>query len=160
MSRQWKAPRSPNCVSSTAKTAASRPGTSGYSATRWTNERTPLARFASGALCRVVGDRDRFLGYAYVNPHALICARILGRDPAYPPGKSLFVHRLQVALALRERSFSTPWYRLAYGESDGLPGVVFDRYGDVVVGQIATAGMEARKPELLAALEQVVAPRP
>jgi 23S rRNA (cytosine1962-C5)-methyltransferase len=122
------------------------------------NERTPLARFASGALCRVFGDRDRFLGYAYVNPHALICARILGRDPAYPPGKSLFVHRLQVALALRERSFSTPWYRLAYGESDGLPGVVFDRYGDVVVGQIATAGMEARKPELLAALEQVVAP--
>jgi len=123
------------------------------------NERTPLARFASGALCRVVGDRDRFLGYAYVNPHALICARILGRDPGHPPGKSLFVHRLQVALALRERSFQTPWYRLAYGESDGLPGVVFDRYGDVIVGQIGTAGMEARKPELLAALEQVVGPR-
>ena len=89
--------------------------------------RTPLTSFASGALCRVVGDRDRFLGYAYVNPHALICARILGRDPRYPPGKSLFVHRLQVALALRERSYSTPWYRLAYGESDGLPGVVFER---------------------------------
>ena len=118
------------------------------------NERTPLARFASGALCRVVGDRDRFLGYAYVNPHALICARILGRDPAYPPGKSLFVHRLQVALALRERSFSTPWYRLVYGESDGLPGVVLDRYGDVVVGQIGTAGMEALKPELLAAARE------
>jgi len=123
------------------------------------NERTPLTHFASGALCRVVGDRDRFLGYAYVNPHALICARILGRDPRYPPGKSLFVHRLQVALALRERSYATPWYRLAYGESDGLPGVVFDRYGDVIVGQIGTAGMEARKPELLAALEQVLAPR-
>ena len=41
--------------------------------------RTPLTAFASGALCRVVGDRDRFLGYAYVNPHALICARILSR---------------------------------------------------------------------------------
>ncbi len=51
-------------------------------------ERTPLARFASGALCRVVGDRDRFLGYAYVNPHALICARILGRDPRHPPGQA------------------------------------------------------------------------
>jgi 23S rRNA (cytosine1962-C5)-methyltransferase len=86
------------------------------------NERTPLTHFASGALCRVVGDRDRFLCYAYVNPHALICARILGRDPRYPPGKSLFVHRLQVALALRERCYATPWYRLAYGESDGLPG--------------------------------------
>jgi 23S rRNA (cytosine1962-C5)-methyltransferase len=123
------------------------------------NERTPLVRFESGALCRVIGDRDRFLGYAYVNPHALICARILGRDPKFAPGKSLFVHRLQVALALRERLHPAPWYRLAYGESDGLPGVVFDRYGDVIVGQIGTAGMEARKGELVAALEQVVAPR-
>jgi 23S rRNA (cytosine1962-C5)-methyltransferase len=105
-----------------------------------------------------VGDRDRFLGFAYVNPHALICARILGRDPRHPPGKSLFVHRLQVALALRERLYPKSWYRLAYGESDGLPGVVFDRYGDVVVGQIGTAGMEARKAELLAALEQVARP--
>ena len=43
--------------------------------------RTPLTAFAPGALCRVIGDKDRFLGYAYVNPHALICARILGRDP-------------------------------------------------------------------------------
>jgi 23S rRNA (cytosine1962-C5)-methyltransferase len=123
------------------------------------NERTPLGRFETGALCRVVGDRDRFLGYAYVNPHALICARILGRDPQHPPGKSLFVHRLQMALSLRERIYEAPWYRLAYGESDGLPGVVFDRYGEVIVGQIGTAGMEARKAELLAALEQVIAPR-
>jgi 23S rRNA (cytosine1962-C5)-methyltransferase len=123
------------------------------------NGRTPLTGFATGALCRVVGDRDRFLGYAYVNPHALICARVLSRDLRYPPGKSLFVHRLQVALALRERSYTAPWYRLVYGESDGLPGVVFDRYGDVIVGQIGTAGMEARKPELLAALEQVLTPR-
>jgi len=123
------------------------------------NERTPLARFAGGALCRVVGDRDRFLGYAYVNPHALICARILGRDPKHPPGKSLFVHRMQVALALRDRVYDAPYYRLAYGESDGLPGVVLDRYGDVIVGQIGTAGMEARKGELLDALEKVIAPR-
>src|SRR5262245_15642824 len=122
------------------------------------NERTPLASFATGALCRVLGDRDRFLGYAYVNPHALICARILGRDPRHPPGKALSAHRLQVALALRERTHATPWYRLAYGESDGLPGVVFDRYGEVIVGQIGTAGMEARKAELLTALEQVLAP--
>ena len=48
--------------------------------------RTPLTGFAQGALCRVVSDRDRFLGYAYVNPHALICARILIRDPSHPPG--------------------------------------------------------------------------
>lgn len=122
-------------------------------------ERTPLTAFAPGALCRVIGDRDHFIGYAYVNPHALICARILGRDPQHPPGKSLLVHRLQLALALRERLYARPFYRLAHGESDGLPGLVLDRYGDVIVGQVGTAGMEALKVEVVAALEQVVAPR-
>ena len=123
------------------------------------NERTPLSGFATGALCRVIGDRERFLGYAYVNPHALICARILGRDGRYPPGRPLFVHRLQVALALRERLYAAPFYRLVHGESDGLPGLVLDRYGDVVVGQIGTAGMEGLKAEIVGALEKVIAPR-
>jgi 23S rRNA (cytosine1962-C5)-methyltransferase len=122
-------------------------------------ERTPLGGFALGALCRVIDDRDHFLGYAYVNPHALICARILGRDARYVPGKSLLVHRLQVALALRDRLYPRPFYRLVHGESDGLPGLVLDRYGDVVVGQVGTAGMEALRPEILAAVEQVIGPR-
>lgn len=122
-------------------------------------ERTPLSGFAPGALCRVIDDRDHFLGYAYVNPHALICARILGRDARYVPGKSLLVHRLQVALALRDRLYPRPFYRLVHGESDGLPGLVLDRYGDVVVGQVGTAGMEALRPEILAAVEQVIGPR-
>ncbi|HET7201845.1 MAG TPA: class I SAM-dependent rRNA methyltransferase [Steroidobacteraceae bacterium] len=121
--------------------------------------RTPLTAFEPGAACRVVTSSDRFLGYAYVNPHALICARIVGRNPDYPPGKSLIVHRLQVALALRERLFDRPYYRLAFGESDGLPGLVLDRFGDVVVGQTGTAGMEALKHEVVAAVQKVVAPR-
>jgi 23S rRNA (cytosine1962-C5)-methyltransferase len=122
-------------------------------------DRTPLSGFAPGALCRVIGDRDHFLGYAYVNPHALICARILGRDARYPPGKSLLVHRLQVALALRERLYARPFYRLVHGESDGLPGLVLDRYGDVVVGQAGTVGMESLKDAVVAAVGQVIAPR-
>ena len=122
-------------------------------------ERTPLTAFAPGALCRVVGDRDHFLGYAYVNPHALICARILGRDARYPPGKPLLGHRLQVALALRERLYARPFYRLVHGESDGLPGLVLDRYGDVVVGQVGTVGMEAMRAAIVAAVEQVIAPQ-
>ena len=71
--------------------------------------RTPLTAFQPGALCRVVSDRDRFLGYAYVNPHSLISARILGRSAAHPPDKSLFVHRLQVAQSLRRRLYDAPW---------------------------------------------------
>jgi 23S rRNA (cytosine1962-C5)-methyltransferase len=74
------------------------------------------------------------------------------------PGKSLLVRRLQVALALRERLYAQPFYRLVYGESDGLPGLVLDRFGDVVVGQIGTVGMEAMKPAILAALDKVIKP--
>jgi 23S rRNA (cytosine1962-C5)-methyltransferase len=120
--------------------------------------KTPLTAFEPGALCRVVSDRDKFLGYGYINPHSLISARILGRDAEHPPGKSLFVHRLQVALSLRNALYERPFYRLVYGESDGLPGLVLDRFGDVVVGQIATAGMEALKPQIEEALRKVIGP--
>jgi 23S rRNA (cytosine1962-C5)-methyltransferase len=120
---------------------------------------TPLTAFAPGAHARVASDRGQFLGYAYVNPHALICARILSRSPVHPPDRSLLVHRLKVALALRERHYAVPYYRLVFGESDGLPGLVLDRFGEVLVGQIATAGMEALRGELEAAIQQVLAPQ-
>jgi 23S rRNA (cytosine1962-C5)-methyltransferase len=119
---------------------------------------TPLTSFAPGDAVQVVTDRGRFLGHAYVNPRSLICARIVSRDPKYAIGKSLIVHRLQVALSLRRRLYEQPFYRLVYGESDGLPGLVADRYGDVLVAQIGTAGMERFKSEIAAALEKVVHP--
>lgn len=121
--------------------------------------RTPLTGFSPGALCRVVSDRDKFIGYGYVNPHSLICARILGRDPDFLPGKSLLVHRLQVAQSLRRSLHERPFYRLVHGESDGLPGLVLDRFDDVIVGQIATAGMEVLRPAIEAAVRKVIAPR-
>jgi 23S rRNA (cytosine1962-C5)-methyltransferase len=120
--------------------------------------RTPLTDFEPGALCRIVSERDKFLGYAYVNPRSLISARILGRDPEHPPGKSLIVHRLQVAQSLRRSLYERPFHRLAYGESDALPGLVLDRFGDVVVGQIATAGMEAMREDVEAAVRKAIAP--
>lgn len=119
---------------------------------------TPLTALAPGAIVQVHSDRDRFLGHAYVNPNALICARIVGRDPARPLDRALLVHRLKTALALRERLNSQPYYRWVFGESDGLPGLVLDRYGDIVVGQLATAGMEALKAEVEAAVRETVHP--
>ena len=120
---------------------------------------TPLTNFDPGQCVQVYSSRDRFLGYAYVNPKTLIAARLLGRDPAHPPGRPLLVHRLKVALSLRERLYSRPFYRLVFGESDLLPGLVIDRYGDTCVVQVGTAGMEAMKGWILEALERVVAPR-
>jgi 23S rRNA (cytosine1962-C5)-methyltransferase len=120
---------------------------------------SPLGQFARGALARVQSERKQFLGYAYVNPNALICARIVARDPAQPFDRALLAQRLRSALALRERLYREPYYRLLYGESDGLPGLVLDRFGDVIVGQIATAGMQARAADIAAAVQQVLAPQ-
>jgi 23S rRNA (cytosine1962-C5)-methyltransferase len=120
---------------------------------------TPLTAFGPGAHVAVQSSTGRFLGYAYVNPRTLISARLVGRHPDYPPGKSLLVHRLKVALALRKRFAAASYYRLAYGEGDFLPGLVVDRYGDLLVAQLGTAGMEAMKAEIQEALVKVVAPR-
>jgi 23S rRNA (cytosine1962-C5)-methyltransferase len=123
------------------------------------NDATPLARIEPGAAVRIHSDRDQFLGHAYANPHALICARIVGRDAEHGLDRSLIVHRLNVALALRERLSREPYYRLVFGESDGLPGLVLDRYGDTLVGQIATRGMEALRTDVEEAVRSVLAPR-
>jgi 23S rRNA (cytosine1962-C5)-methyltransferase len=116
---------------------------------------TPLTEFEPGAAVQVRSDKDQFLGFAYVNPRTLIAARIVGRDVDYPLDASLLVHRLKVALALRERLYREPWYRLVYGESDELPGLVVDRYGDVFVAQSGTAGIDRMRADVEAALVKV-----
>jgi 23S rRNA (cytosine1962-C5)-methyltransferase len=120
---------------------------------------TPLANLEPGALVRVQSSREEFLGHAYANPHALICARILSTDPAAQIDEALLAARLRAALALRERLYATAHYRLVHGEADGLPGLVLDRYGEVLVGQIGTAGMEVLRPVVEAAIASVLRPR-
>src|SRR3954463_5355233 len=120
---------------------------------------TPLTQFEPGSVVQVHSDRDQFLGFAYVNPRTLIAPRIVGRDADYPLDSALLVHRLRVALALRERLYREPYYRLAFGESDGLPGLVLDRYGDVVVAQSGTAGMDRLREDVEAAIVEVVGAR-
>lgn len=119
---------------------------------------TPLDQFQAGQVVDVQAHNGKSLGLAYINPASLICARIMSRDPKYPPDQSLLVHRIKVALSLRDNIFPKPFYRLVYGESDFLPGLVVDRFGDVLVVQITTAGMEAMKSEVIAALDKVLRP--
>jgi 23S rRNA (cytosine1962-C5)-methyltransferase len=116
---------------------------------------TPLTQFQPGDVVSVHSDREQFLGFAYVNPRTLIAARIVGRDPAYPLDASLVTHRLRVALALRERLYREPYYRLVFGESDGLPGLVLDRYGDTIVAQSGTAGIDRLLTDIEAAVLKV-----
>jgi 23S rRNA (cytosine1962-C5)-methyltransferase len=122
-------------------------------------KKTPLTAFEPGEPAVVVDHADRPIGVGYVNPNALICARVVARGVKHALDRSLIGHRLNVALALREKLYHAPYYRLVFGESDALPGLVLDRFGDVIVGQIATAGMEALKDEVTAAIAKVLKPR-
>jgi 23S rRNA (cytosine1962-C5)-methyltransferase len=115
---------------------------------------SPLAKFKAGELVRVLAHNDRALGLAYVNPQSLIAARML--ETWQIPDVAWLAARIRVALALRERLYSKPYYRLVYGESDGLPGLVIDRYGPACVVQIGTAGMEQLKSKIQEALSQVL----
>ena len=103
---------------------------------------TPLKSFDIGEVVEVINDSGKSLGTAYVNPNMLICGRLISRDSDYTLNKSLLVHRINVALRLRNYLFDQPYYRLIYGDSDLLPGLVVDRFGDILVAQTATAGME------------------
>ncbi|QFU00394.1 Ribosomal RNA large subunit methyltransferase I [Halomonas sp. THAF5a] len=119
---------------------------------------TPLKGIAPGAQVVVEAANGKGMGVAYVNPHSLICARMVSRDPKQGLDRSLLVHRLNQALALRQRLFDKPFYRLVHGEGDLLPGLIIDRFGDVVVVQLNTAGMQAVAEELLDALDKVLSP--
>jgi len=121
-------------------------------------ERTPLSAFTPGALAQLRTFKDAFAGFVCVNPHALICARILSRDAAQPVTEALLEQRLRAALALRTRHCPGDYYRWVFGEADLLPGLVLDRYGEFIVGQIATAGMEALRAPVAAAVRSVLDP--
>ena len=119
---------------------------------------TPLHGFQAGDQAILEAAGGKTLGIVAMSPNNLICARLLSRDVKHVLDKSLLVHRINVALSLRERLFDQPCYRLVYGDSDLLPGLVVDRFGDILVVQLASATMEKHKDDVLAALIQVCKP--
>ncbi|WP_394560295.1 class I SAM-dependent rRNA methyltransferase [Aquipseudomonas alcaligenes] len=120
---------------------------------------TPLHQFQPGDQAVLEAAGGKPLGIVAMSPNNLICARLLSRDVKHVLDKSLLVHRLNVALSLRERLFDKPFYRLVYGDSDLLPGLVVDRFGDHLVVQLASASMERAKDAVIEALVQVLKPR-
>ena len=112
-----------------------------------------------GGIVEVLDQRGAFLGKAYVNRHSLICARMLtrGRDEI---DTDFFVKRLERAKRTREALYTgEDAVRMVYGESDQLPGLVVDRYGDVLAVQVLTRGMDEQLEPLRVALEEVFEPK-
>jgi len=121
--------------------------------------KTPLTGFAPGECARVESAQGRPLGSAYINPAALIAGRVYCQDATRPLDADLLRARLGAALALRSDLYAAPYYRLVFGEADMLPGLVVDRFGDVLAVQIGTAGMERLRNEIVDLLAEFVQPR-
>ncbi len=112
----------------------------------------------------VVDPRGNFLGRGFYSPGSAIPVRLLVRDEATPIDTSLFRAKFERALAARKQlglgsSPDTTGYRVVHAEGDGVPGLIVDRFGDVLVVQILTLGMKDREAMILEALGQVFEPR-
>jgi 23S rRNA (cytosine1962-C5)-methyltransferase len=112
-----------------------------------------------GCVVRLEGDDGVRHGAWHFNPHSLIAARRLDADPDIAVDAGFWRARFAEALALRERLYDAPHYRLAHAEADRLPGLVLDRYGDALAVQANTAGMDAALPDIAAALVALLGPR-
>ena len=112
-----------------------------------------------GALVRLETHNGRPLGVASFNRHTLIAARVLARDSEAKIDEAFLFERLRRAMQLRETLIEGPYYRLCHAEADGLPGLVIDRFGDTVVLQSNTAGMQALEAPLIGAVEALLRPR-
>ncbi len=120
--------------------------------------RSPLTEFAPGEAVELRDAGDLFLGAGYVNPSSLIAVRLLTRNQGEAVDAALVRKRLERALALREKRFDVPFYRLCHSEGDFLPGLVVDRFGDVLSVQLNTAGMEVLRESVLESLQQLLRP--
>src|SRR5512136_38922 len=124
--------------------------------------RSEIARIegepAPGAVAAVLDHRGKFLGQAMVNLRSQIAGRLLSRVEE-PIDGAFIERRIREALTRAGRSTTGPGAcRLVFGEGDQMPGLIADRYGDLVVIQILTAGMERLRDDVLGALRRVVGP--
>lgn len=108
-----------------------------------------------GALAVLEDAERRPMGLVTVNIKSKIIARMLDRDPEAVIDRAWLATRIARALALRDRLYDAPFYRLVHAEADGLPGVIIDRFGDAAVIQPNAAWAEAHIDALAAALIEV-----
>ena len=118
----------------------------------------PAKGLEPGTVVDVKGDDGQGFGSGFFNPKSLIAVRLIGRALGLAAEEDFFARHLARALALRERLYPRPFYRLVHAEGDGLPGLVIDRFDDVLVLQITIAGMERALAFLLTALNRLLSP--
>ncbi len=120
-------------------------------------ERFP--EFENGDILPVMTSRSEFIGYGYFNQGQSIVGRMFSFREGDP--KEQFLDNIRQALHLRESIIpsETTAYRLINGEGDSVPGLIVDKYGDVLVLQVNTLGIEKLKPEILDILKSEIKPK-
>lgn len=122
-------------------------------------EMTPEAKaLPQGTVVTLVDASNSAVGTAIFNPYPLISARLLPAEANADIDAKWLAGRITHAAVLRDRMYDKPFYRLIHAEADGLPGLIVDRYGDVCVVQLNTAGMDFLAGDIVAALQQTISP--
>lgn len=111
-----------------------------------------------GTLVRVMDSEGNCVGTGFFNPHSLIAVRLVQKGPEELSENFIFEH-LDLAYDYRKEIGVRKYGRMCYGESDQMPGLIVDRYGDVLVAEILTAGMEKQKDAITAALKKIYKPK-
>ncbi len=114
--------------------------------------------FSPGDLVDVLDAGGRFVGRGYVNPHSLIAVRILTRKQE-TIDLAFFRAKIATARSLRAMLGFGDSFRAIYGEGDGLPGLIVDKYADTLVVQSTTAGIDRLQDMVLAALTDEYKPQ-
>jgi 23S rRNA (cytosine1962-C5)-methyltransferase len=114
---------------------------------------------AAGDRVIVKGTRGRTLGSAMYSDRSLIAIRML-TDGDAPADDELITSRVQAAIAFREGlQIEASAYRLVHGEADRLPSLIVDKYGEHLVVQTLSQGMDRLMPVIVSALNDIVQPR-
>ncbi|GKU79727.1 class I SAM-dependent rRNA methyltransferase [Paenibacillus sp. L3-i20] len=113
----------------------------------------------AGQLVDVVTHQGKYLATGYWNPSSQITVRIVSYSPLEKLDKAFLIAKLQQCKEHRNRFVSDRDCRLVYGEADFLPGLIVDRFGDVLVVQILTLGMDIVRNDLIEALVEVFKPQ-
>lgn len=103
---------------------------------------SPLKSFTPGETVIVEAHDKTILGVGYINPNSLISVRLFSRNPNERLTTDFFKQQLTKALQLRQSLFKKPYYRLIFSESDGIPGLIIDRFGQDFVFQLNTLGID------------------
>ncbi len=118
-----------------------------------------LKQYSPGSLVEVYGMHDEFIGIGYINPNSLIAVRLLTRERR-EIDRAFLRQRMLAAISLRKRLLGDrDAFRVIYSEGDYLPGLIADIYGDCLVLQLLTFGMEAMKEIIIELLDELLNPK-